>query len=100
MGYKGSHPGDSGIIYCPYIPIQLAKVLQPGSFTPSVGARTRYGVMSNPWDARNYYAFMKIDLAKGWTGTYPFNSDRNFIAQPSPIQVKGIETDPTVFPEA
>lgn len=100
MGYKGAHPGDSGIIYCPYIPIQLAKVLQPGSFTPSVGARTRYGVMSNPWDARNYYAFMKIDLAKGWTGTYPFNSDRNFIAQPSPIQVKGIETDPTVFPGA
>ena len=80
MGYKGSHPGDSGIIYCPYIPIQLAKVLQPGSFTPSVGARTRYGVMSNPWDARNYYAFMKINLKAGWETGYAWEDRRMFIS--------------------
>ena len=64
MGYKGKQAGDSGIIYCPYIPLQLSKVLQPGSFTPSVGARTRYGIMSNPWDAKNFYHFMKV------SGTY------------------------------
>lgn len=100
MGYKGSHPGDSGIIYCPYIPIQLAKVLQPGSFTPSIGARTRYGIMSNPWDARNYYAFMKIDLAEGWNAGYTWTEKRHFINQPSPIKVTGIETEPTTFPQA
>lgn len=95
MGYKGSHPGDSGIIYCPYIPIQLAKVLQPGSFTPSVGARTRYGVMSNPWDARNYYAFMKIDLAKGWTGEgYKWSDGRHFIAKPSEIPAPWAQGNP------
>ena len=94
MGYKGSHPGDSGIIYCPYIPIQLAKVLQPGSFTPSVGARTRYGIMSNPWDARNYYAFMKIDLASGWNAGYEWSGKRQFIAEPSAINT----TLPTFTP--
>lgn len=102
MGYKGSHPGDSGIIYCPYIPIQLAKVLQPGSFTPSVGARTRYGVMSNPWDARNYYSFMKIDLAKGWKDGYTWDSNRKFIAQPSAIPAPWAQGNPvnqTVFPQ-
>lgn len=98
MGYKGAHPGDSGIIYCPYIPIQLAKVLQPGTFTPSVGARTRYGVMSNPWDARNYYAFMKIDL--GIDSTYTWDSKRKFIGQVSPIKQDWMKTDPTVFPNA
>lgn len=100
MGYKGTHPGDSGIIYCPYIPLQLAKVLQPGTFTPSVGARTRYGIMSNPWDARNYYHFMKIDLASGWNTGYSWGDKRMFIAEPSALKLKGIETDPTVFPQA
>ena len=34
MGYKGSHPADSGIVYCPYIPVQLSKVLNPDTLTP------------------------------------------------------------------
>lgn len=75
-------------------------MLQPGSFTPSVGARTRYGVMSNPWDARNYYAFMKIDLKSGWETGYAWGDKRQFIAAPSKIKPDGIVTDPTVFPGA
>ena len=83
MGYKGKQAGDSGIIYCPYIPLQLSKVLQPGTFTPSVACRTRYGVMSNPWDAKNYYAFMKVtDLANG---KYTWNDERHFIVPTSPL---------------
>ena len=82
MGYKGKQAGDSGIIYCPYIPLQLSKVLQPGSFTPSVGARTRYGIMSHPYDARNFYHFMKIE---GTTSTYDWNSSRHFVAPSSKI---------------
>lgn len=83
MGYKGKQAGDSGIIYCPYIPLQLSKVMQPGTFTPSVGARTRYGIMANPWDARNFYHFMKIETV----GTYTWTSARQFIAEPSPINL-------------
>lgn len=84
LGYKGKQAGDSGIIYCPYIPLQLSKVLQPGSFTPSVGARTRYGVMSNPWDAKNFYHFMKIS---GTYAKYTWDTSRQFIAPPSPINL-------------
>lgn len=92
MGYKGKQPGDSGIIYMPYIPLQLSKVIQPGSFTPSVGARTRYGLMSSPWDAKNYYTFMKItDMNAG----YSFSStERVFLAPTSPIN------NGTVYPQA
>ena len=82
MGYKGKTAGDSGIIYCPYVPLQLSKVLQPNTFTPSIGARTRYGIMSNPWDAKNYYAFMTI---KGLSTPYQWNGERQFIAKPSEI---------------
>ena len=82
MGYKGKQAGDSGIIYCPYIPLQLARVMQPGSFTPSVGARTRYGIMNNPWDAKNYYTFMKIE---GCTSEYTWNGSRQFIGKTSEL---------------
>jgi hypothetical protein len=61
VGYKGQHPGDSGIIYCPYIPVQLTKAVKTDSLTPEVGARTRYGVMDSVFDSKNYYQFIKID---------------------------------------
>ena len=100
MGYKGKAAGDSGIIYCPYVPLQLSKVMQPGSFTPSVGARTRYGIMNNPFDSRNYYSFMKI---KTVGTTYGFNdATRQFIADTSKLHpaFKGAEGGPIVMPEA
>ena len=85
MGYKGKQAGDSGIIYCPYIPLQLSKVMQPGSFTPSVGCRTRYGLMANPWDAKNYYAFMKLeDLGPG-AKSYAWGTERQFLAPASSL---------------
>lgn len=78
LGYKGKQPGDSGIIYMPYIPLQLSKVIQPGTFTPSVGARTRYGIMSSPWDAKNYYTFIKVT---GMNEPYQWNeTTRNFLS--------------------
>lgn len=91
MGYKGKQSGDSGIIYMPYIPLQLSKVIQPGSFTPSVGARTRYGIMSSPWDAKNFYTFMKITgVSTGYSFT---DKSRVFVAPSAPI------TNGTVFPQ-
>lgn len=79
MGYKGTHPADSGIIYCPYIPVQLSKVLMPNTFTPAIGARTRYGVMNTPWDAGRYYTFMKIN---GLNNSYEsFGQNRYFIGE-------------------
>lgn len=84
MGYKGKQSGDAGIIYMPYIPLQLSKVIQPGTFTPSVGARTRYGIMSSPWDAKNFYTFMTIkDVNKGYSFS---TTERVFIAPVSEIK--------------
>ncbi len=94
MGYKGKQAGDSGIIYCPYIPLQLSKVMQPGSFTPSVGCRTRYGLMANPWDAKNYYAFMKITDIGSDAKKYAWGEQRQFIATPSPLPTE------TLMPKA
>ena len=82
LGYKGTHPGDSGIIYCPYIPIQLVKAMRPDTFTPAVGARTRYGVMNSPWDASRYYTMMAIT---GLDEQYAWGDKRNFIAPVTPI---------------
>lgn len=69
MGYKGTKAGDSGLIYCPYIPISIVKVPDSDSFNPQIGARTRYGLLNNPWDARNYYTFIKIDGIDGTVNT-------------------------------
>jgi hypothetical protein len=82
MGYKGAHPADNGIIYCPYIPVQLQKVINPDTLTQLVGARTRYGVMNSVWDAKNYYHFVNI---KGISQGYEFNSSRRFIQEPSKV---------------
>lgn len=78
MGYKGSHPGDSGLIYCPYIPLQLSKAMRPDTFTPVIGARTRYGLMDNPWDAKLFYHFIKI-AGLNASDTYTWNTARTFI---------------------
>jgi hypothetical protein len=82
MGYKSAHPADNGIIYCPYIPGQLQKVINPDTLTQLVGARTRYGVMNSVWDAKNYYHFVNI---KGISKGYEFNSSRRFIQEPSKV---------------
>lgn len=96
LGYKGKQKGDSGIIYCPYIPLQLAKVIQPGSYTPSVGARTRYGLLDSPWESKNFYAFIKIEKLDG---TYEWNKARQFITTPSTVEETTFKpVEPTVGP--
>lgn len=60
VGYKGTHPGDAGIIYAPYIPVQLSKIMRPDTFTPQLGARTRYGLVANPLDAAAYYKLVVV----------------------------------------
>ena len=97
MGYKGKQTGDSGLIYAPYIPLQLQKVLQPRSFTFSVGARTRYGLMANPYDAANYYAFIKVENC---TSEYTWNGARHFVGETSPIQLKNWNGGSPVMPMA
>lgn len=55
MGYKGSEYYDTGIIYCPYIPIMVQRAIDPVNFTPRVGLMTRYGIVNNIFGANLYY---------------------------------------------
>lgn len=68
LGYKGNQKGDTGVVFCPYVPVQMMKAVDPHTFAPILGARTRYGVLSNVWGSSNYYYFM---ILKGLTDTVP-----------------------------
>lgn len=49
VGYKGSSPYDAGFFYCPYVPLQMYRAIDPNSFQPKIGFKTRYAVVSNPF---------------------------------------------------
>jgi hypothetical protein len=55
LGYKGSEYYDTGIVYCPYIPVMVQRTIGPNDFTPRVGLMTRYGVVDHLFGADLYY---------------------------------------------
>lgn len=55
LGYKGSEFYDSGILYCPYIPVMVQRTIAPNDFSPRVGLLTRYGVVDNIFGSSLYY---------------------------------------------
>ena len=55
LGYKGSEYYDSGIVYCPYIPVMVQRTIGPNDFSPRVGLLTRYGVVDHIFGANLYY---------------------------------------------
>ena len=64
VGYKGTSAFDAGIFYCPYVPLQLVRAVDPNTFQPKIGFKTRYGIVANP--------FVNLDDS---------NSDNNVIVQ-------------------
>ncbi len=62
LGYKGREFYDTGIIYCPYIPVMVQRTIGPNDFAPRVGLLTRYGVVDNIFGANLYY---HVILVKG-----------------------------------
>jgi hypothetical protein len=49
VGYKGASPYDAGMFYCPYVPLQMVRAIDPNSFQPKIGFKTRYGLIANPY---------------------------------------------------
>ena len=49
VGYKGASAFDAGLFYCPYVPLQLVRAVDPATFQPKIGFKTRYGMVSNPF---------------------------------------------------
>lgn len=49
VGYKGSVAYDAGLFYCPYVPLQMVRAIDPSTFQPKIGFKTRYGLVANPF---------------------------------------------------
>jgi hypothetical protein len=67
VGYKGTSAFDAGLFYCPYVPLQLVRAVDPNSFQPKIGFKTRYGMVANP--------FVDLDDASGSTGDLTANKN-------------------------
>jgi hypothetical protein len=49
VGYKGTNAYDAGLFYCPYVPLQMVRAIDPTTYQPKVGFKTRYGLVANPF---------------------------------------------------
>ena len=49
VGYKGASAFDAGLFYCPYVPLQMVRAVDPNTFQPKIGFKTRYGLVANPF---------------------------------------------------
>lgn len=68
VGYKGSSPFDAGMFYCPYVPLQLVRAVDPTTFQPKIGFKTRYGIVANPF----------VDLDDGSGSQGDLTADKNY----------------------
>ena len=67
VGYKGSNAYDAGLFYCPYVPLQMVRAIDPNTFQPKIGFKTRYGMIANPF----------VTQSDGTTDADTFTADRN-----------------------
>jgi hypothetical protein len=63
VGYKGPSQFDTGVIYCPYVPLMMQKVVDPETFQPKVGFMQRSTYVNNLFGAANYYRSFLTDFA-------------------------------------
>jgi hypothetical protein len=49
VGYKGTSAFDAGMFYCPYVPLEKVRAIDPATFQPKIGFKTRYGMVANPF---------------------------------------------------
>ncbi len=65
VGYKGTSAFDAGLFYCPYVPLQMVRAVDPNTFQPKIGFKTRYGMVANPFTSMAsgqnvYYRKVKV----------------------------------------
>ena len=51
VGYRGANPMDAGVFYCPYVPLQMVRAVDPSTFQPKLAFKTRYAMVANPFAA-------------------------------------------------
>jgi hypothetical protein len=74
LGFKGNNVYDAGIIYLPYIPLELMQAQDPFNFNPITAARTRYGVTTNLFGAGQFYQFIGLEGIRG--GSFDANASQ------------------------
>jgi hypothetical protein len=60
LGFKGNNIYDAGIIYLPYIPLELMHAVDPFTMNPVTAARTRYGCTTNLFGAGQFYSYIAL----------------------------------------
>lgn len=60
LGFKGNNIYDAGVIYLPYIPLELMHAVDPFTMNPVTAARTRYGITTNLFGAGQFYQFIGL----------------------------------------
>jgi len=67
VGYKGPGTQNSGVIYCPYIPLMISRAVEPGNFTPVIGIMTRYGLVDYLFGGSAFYGTINVNFAGYFT---------------------------------
>jgi hypothetical protein len=60
LGYKGADYYDTGLVYCPYIPVMIQRTIGPNDFAPRVGLLTRYGVVDHIFGSNLFYHLLIV----------------------------------------
>ena len=76
LGYKGTEYYDTGIVYCPYIPVMIQRTVGPNDFSPRVGLMTRYGVVDYIFGASLYY---HVIIVKGLGTEFEANGSKLYL---------------------
>lgn len=63
LAYKGSSAFDSGLVYCPYVPLMLQKVTDPITFQPKLAFMTRDAIAGNLFGVEKYYRKFTVNFA-------------------------------------
>jgi len=73
-GYKGESPYDAGLFYCPYVPLQMVRAVDPNTFQPRIAFKTRYGIVANPYVLNSNAQPDGETLTKGLNQYYRFTA--------------------------
>lgn len=65
VGYKGTSSWDAGVMYCPYVPLQIVRTTDSQTLSPIMAYRMRYGISRNPFVSgngrvNNYYRIFSV----------------------------------------
>jgi hypothetical protein len=62
VGHKGSKESETGIVYCPYIPVMFQKAIGQESFSPRAGVMTRYGIVDHLFGSQLFYRYIAVSF--------------------------------------